>query len=95
MTAELKTSSSITVSVVSEMLSPPLSPSGERTWQGVPAAQWFRQSQSRGLGFGERGTLSGGSLRVVTRRLRSGCLFLIANRRMAAIHSRYRSRERK
>ena len=47
---------------------------GERTWQGVSTAQWFRQPQSRGLGFGGRGALAGGSLRVVTRNMRAGYL---------------------
>ena len=51
---------------------PPVS--GQRTWQGQSVAQWFRQPQSRGLGFGGRGTLTGGSLRVVTRHMRSGYL---------------------
>jgi hypothetical protein len=46
----------------------------ERTWQGVSSAQWFRQPQSRGLGFGGRGQLAGGSLRVVTRHMRAGYL---------------------
>jgi hypothetical protein len=49
-------------------------PAGERSWQGDSAAQWFRQPQPRGLGFGGRGALPGGSLRVVTRNLRSGYL---------------------
>jgi hypothetical protein len=48
--------------------------SGERTWQGQSTAQWFRQPQSRGLGFGRGGALTGGSLRVVTRHMRSGYL---------------------
>jgi hypothetical protein len=46
----------------------------ERTWQGESKAQWFRQPQSRGLGFGGRGQLMGGSLRVVTRNMRPGYL---------------------
>src|SRR5687767_1078345 len=46
----------------------------ERTWQGESKAQWFRQPQSRGLGFGGRGQLMGGSLRVVTRHMRAGYL---------------------
>ena len=52
---------------------PPSSP-GPRTWQGISTAQWFRQQQSRGLGFGRGGALAGGSLRVVTRQLRAGYL---------------------
>jgi hypothetical protein len=47
---------------------------GERTWQGDSVAQWVRQPQSRGLGFGGRGQLAGGSLRVITRNLRAGYL---------------------
>jgi hypothetical protein len=47
---------------------------GERSWQGVSTAQWVRQPQSRGLGFGGRGNLTGGSLRVVTRGMRAGYL---------------------
>ena len=47
---------------------------GARSWQGVSTAQWFRQPQTRGLGFGGRGALPGGSLRVVTRNLRAGYL---------------------
>jgi hypothetical protein len=46
----------------------------ERTWQGQSSAQWYRQPQTRGLGFGGRGQLMGGSLRVVTRNLRPGYL---------------------
>jgi hypothetical protein len=46
----------------------------ERTWQGDSKAQWFRQPQTRGLGFGGRGALMGGSLHVVTRNMRSGYL---------------------
>ena len=52
----------------------PATAGNERTWQGVSTAQWFRQPQSRGLGFGGRGALMGGSLRVVTRALRAGYL---------------------
>jgi hypothetical protein len=52
----------------------PPAPVGTRSWQGVSAAQWFRQPQSRGLGFGRGGPLAGGSLRVVTRQFRAGYL---------------------
>ncbi|MBI2150571.1 MAG: hypothetical protein HYU27_08200 [Acidobacteria bacterium] len=53
---------------------------GERQWQGYSKASWFKQAQSRGLGFGgggfggARGGFAGGNLKVVTRNrtLRSG-----------------------
>ncbi len=49
----------------------------ERTWQGVSSAEWVKQAQSRGLGFGGRGGsggTSGGSLTVVTGHLKAGYL---------------------
>ena len=48
----------------------------ERTWQGVSAAEWVKQAQSRGRGFGGRGGAgaSGGTLQVVTTQMRSGYL---------------------
>jgi hypothetical protein len=49
-------------------------PTGERSWQGYSVAQWLRQPQTRGLGFGGRGPLPGGALRVVTKNLRGGYL---------------------
>jgi hypothetical protein len=54
----------------------PLPPLGTapRAWQGVSDAQWFRQPQSRGLGFGGVGPTPGGSLRVITRQMRAGYL---------------------
>lgn len=52
---------------------PPLAAT-PRSWQGVSDAQWFRQPQSRGLGFGGVGALTGGSLRVTTRHMRAGYL---------------------
>jgi hypothetical protein len=52
---------------------PPLA-TAPRSWQGVSDVQWFRQPQSRGLGFGGVGALTGGSLRVVTRQMRAGYL---------------------
>ena len=58
----------------SGVLPAPPPASGPRTWQGLSTAQWFRQPQTRGLGFGGRGALPGGSLRVVTRQLRAGYL---------------------
>jgi hypothetical protein len=46
-----------------------------RTWQGVSTAEWVKQSQSRGLGFGGRGGgTTGGNLKVVTTQLTSGYL---------------------
>jgi hypothetical protein len=51
-------------------------PGGERTWQGVSSAEWVKQAQSRGLGFGGRGSagVTGGTLKVVTTQLRAGYL---------------------
>jgi hypothetical protein len=48
-------------------------PAGDKTWQGYTRAQWFKQLQSRGLGFGAV-TGSGGALRAVTRGMRAGYL---------------------
>jgi hypothetical protein len=48
-------------------------PAGERTWQGETKAQWFKQPQSRGLGFGGPPP-TGGVLRSVTRNMRAGYL---------------------
>jgi hypothetical protein len=45
----------------------------ERTWQGESKAQWFKQPQSRGLGFGAAPG-PGGTLRVVTRNMKAGYL---------------------
>src|SRR5256885_665889 len=39
---------------------------GEPTWQGYSSAAWFKQAQTAGLGFGGRGGLAGGNLKVVT-----------------------------
>ena len=49
---------------------------GERTWQGSSLAEWVKQAQSRGLGFGGRGggPASGGTLKVVTTQMKSGYL---------------------
>jgi hypothetical protein len=52
----------------------PAAAAGERTWQGQSVAQWVRQAQTRGLGFGGRGALAGGSLRVITSNVRTGYL---------------------
>jgi hypothetical protein len=47
----------------------------ERSWQGVSTAEWVKQSQSRGLGFGGRGGgAAGGSLQVVTTQMKAGYL---------------------
>ena len=48
----------------------------ERTWQGTSSAEWVKQAQSRGLGFGGRGggSTSGGSLKVVTTNMKAGYL---------------------
>ena len=48
----------------------------ERTWQGVSTAEWVKQAQSRGLGFGGRGGggTSGGTLKVVTTQMKAGYL---------------------
>ena len=48
----------------------------ERTWQGVSTAEWVKQAQSRGLGFGGRGggDAAGGTLKVVTTQMKGGYL---------------------
>jgi hypothetical protein len=48
----------------------------ERTWQGVSNAEWVKQAQSRGLGFGGRGgaVASGGTLKVVTTQMKAAYL---------------------
>ena len=49
----------------------------ERTWQGLSTAEWVKQAQSRGLGFGGRGGgagASGGTLKVVTTQMKAGYL---------------------
>jgi len=47
----------------------------EATWQGMSMASWFKQPQSRGLGFGGGGAAQGaGVLKVVTTRMRPGYL---------------------
>jgi hypothetical protein len=45
----------------------------ERTWQGETRAQWFKQVQSRGLGFGGAPG-PGGALRAITRNMKAGYL---------------------
>jgi hypothetical protein len=47
-----------------------------RTWQGVSTAEWVKQAQSRGLGFGGRGGAgaAGGTLQVVTTQMKAGYL---------------------
>jgi len=46
----------------------------EPTWQGVSSASWFKQAQSRGLGFGGAPSQGAGVLKVVTTRMRPGYL---------------------
>jgi hypothetical protein len=56
----------------------PQPPSAERQWQGYSRAEWFKQTQSTGLGFGgppgAPGSFAGGNLKVVTTGLRAGYL---------------------
>jgi hypothetical protein len=50
---------------------------GERTWQGYSAAEWFKQPQAAGLGFGRGGAgrgFAGGNLKVVTTNMKAGYL---------------------
>jgi hypothetical protein len=49
---------------------------GERTWQGSSAAEWFKQPQAAGLGFGGGGGrgFAGGNLKVVTTNMKAGYL---------------------
>ena len=51
---------------------------GERQWQGLSKATWFKQPQASGLGLGipERGGagFAGGNLKVVTTNMRAGYL---------------------
>ena len=54
-------------------LDDPLEEAVEPSWQGETRAQWFRQSQSRGLGFGGR-QHDDGALRAFTQNLRAGYL---------------------
>ena len=53
---------------------PAAATSGEPGWQGVSSASWFKQAQSRGLGFGGAPPQGAGVLKVVTTRLRPGYL---------------------
>jgi hypothetical protein len=48
----------------------------DRNWQGSSTAEWVKQAQSQGLGFGGRGAASvqGGNLKVVTTQMRAGYL---------------------
>ena len=49
---------------------------GERTWQGYSAAEWYKQPQAAGLGFGGGGGrgFAGGNLKVVTTNMKAGYL---------------------
>ena len=49
---------------------------GERTWQGYSTAEWYKQPQAAGLGFGGGGGrgVAGGNLRVVTSNMKAGYL---------------------
>jgi len=48
---------------------------GERSRQGYSSAEWFKQPQSAGLGFGGRGGgFAGGNLKVVTTNMTGGYL---------------------
>ena len=48
---------------------------GERSRQGYSSAEWFKQPQSAGLGFGGRGGgFTGGNLKVVTSNMTGGYL---------------------
>jgi len=49
-------------------------PPAQRTWQGESKAQWFKQPQSRGLGFGGGFAPGPAALRVVTRNMLAGYL---------------------
>jgi len=53
-------------------------PAGQdRQWQGYSKAEWFKQPQSSGLGFGGGGgggRFAGGNLKIVTTALRAGYL---------------------
>jgi hypothetical protein len=53
---------------------PAAATSGEPAWQGVSAASWLKQAQSRGLGFGGAPAQGPGVLKVVTTRMRPGYL---------------------
>ena len=52
-----------------------LASKGERSRQGYSSAEWFKQPQSAGLGFGGRGGgFAGGNLKVVTTNMTGGYL---------------------
>ena len=53
---------------------PSAASSAEPTWQGTSIASWFKQPQSRGLGFGGAPVTGPGVLKVVTTRMRPGYL---------------------
>jgi hypothetical protein len=56
--------------------SAPVTAPAEPGWQGVSAAEWRKQPQVAGLGFGggRGGSVAGGNLKVVTTRMRPGYL---------------------
>jgi hypothetical protein len=48
---------------------------GDRSWQGYSSAEWFKQPQSAGLGFGGGGRgFTGGNLKVTTTNMKAGYL---------------------
>ena len=47
---------------------------GDATWQGESVATWFKQQQTRGLGFGGAPQQGPGELKVVTTHMRPGYL---------------------
>ena len=53
---------------------PPPESTGDSTWQGSSVATWFKQQQTRGLGFGGAPQQGPGELKVVTTHMRPGYL---------------------
>jgi hypothetical protein len=52
----------------------PTAAADDSGWQGASTATWFKQPQSRGLGFGGAPAQGPGVLKVVTTRMRPGYL---------------------